>query len=334
MYSDLESNESKRREVVSSLYWSLMQGWNIPLSIQDYYGLTEDYRLFHQLEGMAPDEYLRKRQTGEVPDILEVDARLTHAVEKIFESVCPRPPAEYLDKLNGELERLGSIAASPGSVHDPIHIRPDFLVKYGIDRSSPEDVIRKQAEKAYRELDARFVRMTGRRPYADEFFRISGPARTVSSEQHCGENRTSPSVRSRKAARWDSELTEKIYQPLKINDMKKRILTALCCICLLSAGRAHAQWVVTDPGNLAQGIINAAKNIVHTSSTASNMVKNFQETVKIYQQGKEYYDGLRKVKNLVRDARKVQQTILMVGDITEIYVTSYERMLSDPLFHP
>ena len=88
------------------------------------------------------------------------------------------------------------------------------------------------------------------------------------------------------------------------------------------------------PPNLAQGIINAAKNIVHTSSTASNMVKNFQETVKIYQQGKEYYDGLRKVKNLVRDARKVQQTILMVGDITEIYVTSYERMLSDPYFTP
>ena len=116
--------------------------------------------------------------------------------------------------------------------------------------------------------------------------------------------------------------------------MKKRILTALCCICLLSAGRAHAQWVVTDPGNLAQGIINAAKNIVHTSSTAGNMLNNFQETVKIYQQGKEYYDGLRKVKNLVRDARKVQQTILMVGDITEIYVTSYERMLSDPYFTP
>ena len=56
--------------------------------------------------------------------------------------------------------------------------------------------------------------------------------------------------------------------------------------------------------NLAQGIINAAKNIVHTSSTASNMLNNFQETVKIYKQGKEYYDGLRKIKNLVRDARK------------------------------
>ena len=91
---------------------------------------------------------------------------------------------------------------------------------------------------------------------------------------------------------------------------------------------------MTDPTNLAQGIINAAKNIVHTSSTASNMLNNFQETVKIYQQGKEFYDGLKKVKDLVRDARKVQQTILMVGDITEIYVTSYERMLSDPYFTP
>ena len=43
--------------------------------------------------------------------------------------------------------------------------------------------------------------------------------------------------------------------------MKKRIMTALCCICLLSAGRAHAQWVVTDPGNLAQGIINDGQDL-------------------------------------------------------------------------
>jgi len=57
-----------------------------------------------------------------------------------------------------------------------------------------------------------------------------------------------------------------------------------------------------------------------------------QETVKIYQQGKEFYDGLKKVKNLVKDARKVQQTILMIGDITDIYVINFERMLSDPYF--
>ena len=41
---------------------------------------------------------------------------------------------------------------------------------------------------------------------------------------------------------------------------------------------------------------------------------------------------MKKVKNLVKDARKVQQTILMVGDITDIYVTNFERMLSDPYF--
>lgn len=47
---------------------------------------------------------------------------------------------------------------------------------------------------------------------------------------------------------------------------------------------------------------------------------------------KEYYDALKKVKNLVKDARKVQQTILMMGDITDIYVNSFQKMMSDPYF--
>lgn len=113
--------------------------------------------------------------------------------------------------------------------------------------------------------------------------------------------------------------------------MRTRITFAIC-LCLLFAGRASAQWVVSDPGNLAQGIINASKNIIHTSKTATNMVSNFQETVKIYQQGKKYYDALKSVNNLVKDARKVQQTILMVGDITDIYVTSFQKMLRDDSF--
>lgn len=106
----------------------------------------------------------------------------------------------------------------------------------------------------------------------------------------------------------------------------------LCLVALFVSQTSRAQWVVTDPGNLAQGIINATKNIVHTSSTASTMIQNFQETVKIYKQGKEYYDALKKVKNLVRDARKVQQTILLVGDITDIYVNSFERSLTTIYF--
>ena len=65
-----------------------------------------------------------------------------------------------------------------------------------------------------------------------------------------------------------------------------------------------------------------------------NMINNFKETVKIYEQGKKYYDALKSVNNLVKDARKVQQTILMVGDITDIYVNSFQRMLRDGNFRP
>ena len=49
----------------------------------------------------------------------------------------------------------------------------------------------------------------------------------------------------------------------------------LCLVALFVSQTSRAQWVVTDPGNLAQGIINATKNIVHTSSTASTMIQNF-----------------------------------------------------------
>lgn len=116
-----------------------------------------------------------------------------------------------------------------------------------------------------------------------------------------------------------------------------KIRTNILCLfslCLLLAGKANAQWVVTDPGNFAQSIINASNNIVHTSKTATNMVSNFQETVKIYEQGKKYYDALKSVNNLVKDARKVRQVILMVGDITDIYVNSFQKMLRDENFTP
>ncbi len=55
--------------------------------------------------------------------------------------------------------------------------------------------------------------------------------------------------------------------------MRTKILM-IFSLCLLLTDKANAQWVVTDPTNLAQGIINATKNIVHTSSTASTMISN------------------------------------------------------------
>lgn len=104
------------------------------------------------------------------------------------------------------------------------------------------------------------------------------------------------------------------------------------CLFLLMVGKASAQWSVIDPTNIAQSIINSSNNIVHTSSTAQNMINNFKETVKIYEQGKKYYDALKSVNNLVKDARKVQQTILMVGDITDIYINNYQKMMHDDNF--
>ena len=55
--------------------------------------------------------------------------------------------------------------------------------------------------------------------------------------------------------------------------MRTRITLAIC-LCLLIAGRASAQWAVIDPSNIAQSIVNTSKNVVHTSTTATNMVKN------------------------------------------------------------
>ena len=110
----------------------------------------------------------------------------------------------------------------------------------------------------------------------------------------------------------------------------KMLFVAILCI----ATGAKAQFVVTDPGNLISGIINSANQIVQTSNTVTNVVKNFKEVEKVYQQGKEYYDKLKAVNNLIKDARKVQQTVLMVGDISEMYVTNFKKMLSDPNFSP
>lgn len=103
---------------------------------------------------------------------------------------------------------------------------------------------------------------------------------------------------------------------------------------LLAARGACAQWVVSDPSNLAQGIVNSTKQVVEAAKNGQTMLQSFQETVKIYEQGRRYYDALKSVSNLVRSARKVQQCILLVGEVSDIYVDGYKRMVSDENFTP
>lgn len=107
--------------------------------------------------------------------------------------------------------------------------------------------------------------------------------------------------------------------------MKLKLLI-LGVALFLAVPKSHAQWTVVDPTNLVQNITAALK----TGATATNTINAFEETVKIYNQAKGYYDALRQVKNLVSTARKVQKTLVIVLDISDIYVEGFRRMASDP----
>ena len=110
----------------------------------------------------------------------------------------------------------------------------------------------------------------------------------------------------------------------------RRIILCLTVALSVFSFQAKAQWVVTDPTNLVQNIVSA----VQGTTTATNMISNVQESVKIYKQGKEFYDALKSVNNLIKDARKVKKTIEMVSEITDIYVNGFNKMLADPNFTP
>src|SRR5690606_39595274 len=73
------------------------------------------------------------------------------------------------------------------------------------------------------------------------------------------------------------------------------LFRSLVCTALMLAATpsAKAQFVVTDPTNLASGILNSANEIVQTSSTVSNVVKNFNED------RKEHTSELQSRENLV-----------------------------------
>ena len=115
--------------------------------------------------------------------------------------------------------------------------------------------------------------------------------------------------------------------------MKKYLFTALLSLSLF-ATQAHAQWVVTDPTNFAGNIANTVKEIATAGKTVKNTLDGFKEVEKLYNDTKKYYDALKKINNLIGDAYKVKECILMVGDISDIYVNSYKRMLRDKNFRP
>lgn len=110
--------------------------------------------------------------------------------------------------------------------------------------------------------------------------------------------------------------------------MMKKIVLGLTVMVFCCTYQARAQWAVIDPSNLAQNILTVSK----TATTATNVINSFKEMQKIYSQGKEYYDGLKSVHNLIKDARKVKEIIEMVSEISQIYATNYNKILTDKNF--
>jgi len=113
--------------------------------------------------------------------------------------------------------------------------------------------------------------------------------------------------------------------------MKKLV----CIISITLVGiitPAKAQFITIDPAHIVTSIINTASEVVQTSSTVSNVITNWKEVKKLYDQGKEYYDQLKAVNDLVKDAKKVRDAFLLVGEVGDIYVNSFGKMLSDPHF--
>ena len=110
--------------------------------------------------------------------IWKTENRMVREAERILESDPEIPLRQtYIEKLDAELQTLGWLARFPERIDDS-RINRQLLDKYRIlPGISPAEQYG-QVEKAFRELDERLVRMTGRQPYADDLFeslRQKGP---------------------------------------------------------------------------------------------------------------------------------------------------------------
>lgn len=138
-----------------------------------------------RLDGPAcPEEPHQVQQLRE--RIWKAENRMVREAEKILESNPEIPLRQtYIEKLDAELQTLGWLARFPEKV-DSTYINRQLLDKYGILSGISPVQQYGQVEKAFRELDARLVRMTGRQSYADDLFE-SLRQKSPKSEKHAQE---------------------------------------------------------------------------------------------------------------------------------------------------
>ena len=116
----------------------------------------------------CPDDPQQVQQLRE--RIWKAENRMVREAERILESDPEIPLRQtYIEKLDAELQTLGWLARFPERIDDS-RINRQLLDKYRIlPGISPAEQYG-QVEKAFRELDERLVRMTGRQSYADDLF--------------------------------------------------------------------------------------------------------------------------------------------------------------------
>ena len=122
-----------------------------------------------RLDGPAcPDDPQQVQQLRE--RIWKAENRMVREAERILESDPEIPLRQtYIEKLDAELQTLGWLARFPEKIDSPYTNR-QLLDKYGIEPDIPREEQSRQVETAFRELDARLVRMTGRQSYANDLF--------------------------------------------------------------------------------------------------------------------------------------------------------------------
>lgn len=113
----------------------------------------------------------------------------------------------------------------------------------------------------------------------------------------------------------------------KMKKAKKSFIMALF-LSLLSTTGLRAQFVVHDPGSLAQAITSYAQYI----ASANNTLNTFMESQKIFEQGKEYYDSLKGIHELIKNGRKVEESVRLSLRAIDEFNDTYASVSSDGYF--
>jgi len=95
-----------------------------------------------------------------------------------------------------------------------------------------------------------------------------------------------------------------------------------------------AQFVVADPTAFSQRAIQQITNITEQIQQKYELVRQFQETNKIYTQGKQWYDGLKRVNQTVAEYQKIYETLQLTGEIVDLYASNIQRFRIDQNFSP